>query len=165
MPSNEHFLATLLVTFTLCATLFFGTRQIRVLLRKPASEEHQVLRRSAMRRLVVSLLLAACAVLIALPYVTGLTEQVANIGLDRQPGAPPRAMTSDELNTARTYGTYWIAIAILLMTAVTVIAIDMAVIRRFWARSYQRLKDDRSAMLARQLERLRAERGYYDNSN
>lgn len=165
MPSNEHLLAALLVTFTLGATLFFGVRQCRVLLKKPATEEHSMLRRSASRRLIVSALLASCAILIAAPYLTGLAEQFSHIGEDRGPGAPPRTMTPEELNVARTYGAYWIAVASLLMTAVTIIAIDMVVIRRFWAQSYQRLKDDRSAMLARQLERLRAERGYYDNSN
>jgi hypothetical protein len=50
--------------------------------------------------------------------------------------------------------------------AVVVIAIDMAVIRRYWAKSFQRLRDDRREMLDRQLDRLKAERGYYyDNNN
>jgi hypothetical protein len=165
MPSGEHLLAGLLVTFTLAATLFFGIRQLRLLLRNPTSEEHHVLRRSAMRRLVVSVLLAACAILIATPYFTGLADEVTRIGHDRGPGAPPREMTENELHVARTYGAFWVAVGALLITAVTIIAIDVAVIRRFWARSYQRLKDDRSAMIARQLDRLRAERGYFDNSN
>jgi NADH:ubiquinone oxidoreductase subunit 5 (subunit L)/multisubunit Na+/H+ antiporter MnhA subunit len=165
MPSGEHLLAGALVTFTLGATLFFGVRQLRLLLKTPTTEEHHVLRRSAMRRLVVSVLLAACAILIAVPYFTGLADEVARIGLDRGLGVPPRDMTEDELHVARTYLAFWIAVAALIMTAVTIIAIDMVVIRRYWAASYQRLKDDRSAMMARQLDRLRAERGYFDNSN
>jgi ABC-type Fe3+ transport system permease subunit len=165
MPNSEYILAGVLVTFTLGATLFFGVRQLRLLLKNADTEEHQVLRRSAMRRLVVSVLLAVCALLIAAPYVTGLADDVARIGHDRGPDVPLRAMTDEEAQLARTYLMFWIAIAALLMTAVTVIAIDMVVIRRYWAASYQRLKDDRSAMLARQLERLRSERGYFDNSN
>jgi hypothetical protein len=165
MPNTEYILAGLLVTFTLGATLFFGVRQTRLLLKPGDTEEHRVLRRSAMRRLVVSLLLAACAALIAAPYLTGLADEVARVGHDRSPDAPPRAMTEHEVQVARTYGLFWIAIAGLLMLAVILIAIDMVIIRRYWASIYLRLKDDRSAMISRQLERLRSEPGYFDNSN
>lgn len=165
MPNSETILAGVLVFSTLAATTFFGIRQCRLLLAKSNSDEHRMLRCSAMRRLCVSGLLAGCAVLIAAPYLTGLADEVAQIGHDRTQDAPARPMTEHELHVARTYGLFWLVIATLLMSAVVIIAVDMVLVRRYWAASYQRLKDDRSAMLARQLDRLRSERGYFDNSN
>ena len=159
MPNYELILAGLLVTFTLIATSFFGWRQL-ILLAKPATtEEHEVLRRSAKRRLVVTALLIACALLIATPYVTGIAADVARIGHGTE--VAPRPMTDEERTAARTYAMIWATIGLLLFIAVVVIAIDMAVIRRYWSKSFQRLRDDRREMLDRQLDRLKAERGYY----
>ncbi len=164
MPNGELLLAGLLVTFTFAATLFFGTRQVRQLMKPGTTEEHAVLRQSAKRRLIVTLLLMACAMLIALPYLTGLAADVARIGQGTE--AAPRLMTEEERHTARIYALHWLAIGILLFMAVVLIAIDMAVVRRYWTKTYSRLKDDRRQMLDRQLDQLRAERGYYyDNNN
>ena len=71
------------------------------------------------------------------------------------------ALPDAEMAATRAYAWCWIAIATLLFLALVVIAWDMLIVRRYWARSLSRLHDDRRAMIARQLSRHRAEKNGY----
>jgi sterol desaturase/sphingolipid hydroxylase (fatty acid hydroxylase superfamily) len=143
----EHVGAAILVTLTLVVAVVFGYRQCRLIRKADSggpSEERAVLRASARRRLLVSVMIGLCGVLIAGPYFTGLADRVAHDG---------------QRQDAREYFLWWAAVMVLLMVSLAVIGYDMAVVRRHWRKSLRRLNDDRRAMMQRQLARLRAERG------
>jgi len=143
----EHVGAAVLVALTLGVAVVFGYRQCRLIRRTDVcgpSEERSVLRASARRRLAVSFMIGLCGLLIAGPYLTGLADRVVNDG---------------QRQDAREYFIWWAAVMVLLMIALAVIGYDMAIVRRHWRKSLQRLHDDRRAMMQRQLARLRAERG------
>lgn len=147
MVIGEHIWAAILVTLTLGVALAFGYRQYRAIRRNTGtalSEDRTVLRESARRRLLVSVMIGLCGVLIAGPYLTGLADRVVNDG---------------QRQDAREYFLWWAAVMVLLVISLAVIGYDITVVRRHWRKSLQRLNDDRRAMMQRQLARLRAERG------
>ena len=164
MHQFEHVWAASLVVVAVGAALAFGWRQARFLWTAPASdsEERAVMRRSARRRLVVSALVAACGVLIAGPYLTGLAGRI-NALVDLPPGER-QPLSDEQRHDVWMYYLCWAAVMVALVIALVIIAVDFWDVRRFWRRSLQRLNDDRRAMLERQLARLRAERGGPDGT-
>src|SRR4051812_6140818 len=103
----EHVWAVALVVVTLGVALVFGWRQWRYLRRTAGdSEERRVLRQSAARRLVVSVLIGSCGVLIAGPYLTGLDRAVVQIGTEREKLPPEQRppLAEDEWRDVQRYG-------------------------------------------------------------
>jgi hypothetical protein len=164
MPAWEQLWAVGLVVASVGVALAFGWRQWRYLRRTAAadghSEERVVLRRSARRRLAVSVMIGLCGVFIAMTYLTGLDRAVVQIGAEREqvPAAERRPLAEGELRDVRQYGYWWAAIMVLLVAALAVMAVDVWDVRRHWRNSLRRISDDRRAMMERQLARLRAER-------
>ncbi|MBX7104506.1 MAG: hypothetical protein K1X57_10520 [Gemmataceae bacterium] len=154
MPAAELYAAWALGLAILSVAVVFGYRQIRTGLKSAATDEAVMLRTSAHRRIVVSILLATCGLLVIVPYATNVAGDIARIAPDHKP-------TDAEMAATRAYAWCWIAIATLLFVALVVIAWDMLIVRRYWARSLSRLHDDRRAMIARQLSRHRAEKNGY----
>jgi hypothetical protein len=165
MAVFEQLWAVALIVVSIGVAVAFGWRQYRYLRRTGASpgqsEERIVLRRSARRRLAVSVMIGLCGVLIAATYLSGLDRAVVQIGEERQrlPAGDRPPLGAAELHDVQQYSALWIGVMVLLMFALTLIAVDIWDVRRHWRKSLRRLSDDRRAMLERQLARLRAERG------
>jgi hypothetical protein len=155
MPAAELCSAWALGLAILGVAIVFGYRQVRTGLKSAATDEAVMLRTSALRRIIVSVLLASCGLLVIVPYATNVAGDIARIAPDHD------KLTDAEMAATRAYAWCWIAIATLLFLALVVIAWDMLIVRRYWARSLSRLHDDRRAMIARQLSRHRAEKNGY----
>ena len=72
-------------------------------------------------------------------------------------GEPP--LNAEQQQSARFYVRYVGGVLILLMVLMFVAAWDVWAIRRYGARHYRRIQDDRRAMIARQSALLRQRRG------
>lgn len=157
-------MASVLVTLTCGSAIVFGFRQLRYLRSQgePPTDDAVMLKKSAVRRLIVSVFLIFAGVMIAATYLTGLAAEMERIGVEReQIAAEARGPLSDaEKQSVRSFTYLWIAALCCVGVAVLLIGYDMYHVRKHWTKSLERLRDDRRAMLDRQLSRLRAERGY-----
>jgi len=166
MANNETIWAGALVTLTCGSALYFGWRQLRYLRRVSTDDgtgsDRAMLRQSAIRRLIVSAALCVAGCLIAATYFTGLAAEIEHIAAKReqQPPGERTPLDENERRDFRSYTLLWIGALTLVGVAVVLIGVDMYFVRRHWTRRLDRLRDDRRAMLDRQLGRLRAERGY-----
>jgi hypothetical protein len=59
--------------------------------------------------------------------------------------------------TPRVYAWLWISVMVGLMAVVALAGVDLVAIRRYARRQQKRIHEDRQAMLARQIDQLRAE--------
>ena len=118
-------------------------------------EESQRERLQCWRRLTSSafLLLIAVLLVVAQFWLEGPAEHLANL---RDHSDIP--LDSAQKNFLRLYSGVWIAILLLLFVVVLLAAIDLWSIRRFGRLQQRKLRDDRRAMIARQLRRLREEK-------
>jgi hypothetical protein len=164
MASTETILAGALVTFTCGSALIFGFRQLRYLRKtnETSADDAVMLKKSAVRRLIVSVFLCMAGILIASTYLTGLAAEMERIGLEREkiPIEERAPLKAEDRQFVRTFTYLWIAALCFVGAAVLLIGYDMYHVRRHWNKRLDRLRDDRRAMLDRQLGRLRAERGY-----
>src|SRR5262245_29553986 len=113
MPTGEHLLAGFLVIATLGVAIVFGVRQFHQLRSDgPDTDERLFLRRTARRRLFVSVLLGIVALLVAANYVTGLDRNFLAMGEVRQQegGDPARPMKEADKATFGLYTLLWVAI-------------------------------------------------------
>jgi len=159
-------IAWLLVLLTVGIAVFFARQEVSALrgLRHPkglALEEQVYVRRKAWRRLFGCVLLVAIAVLISGWYLTGQDADIDALGdqLRAQAAAGEKQPRPEQEQAKRFYAYYWITTLLLLLCLVLVAAVDFWAIRRFSARAFRRLHDDRRAMLEHQLAELRRERG------
>jgi hypothetical protein len=144
---------------------FFGWRQVRTLRQlrhgdsQPA-EDQRYARNQAWRRLVCS----ACMVLLAGFLAGGLffLEAPAEEYARQRAAAPadggPPPWTEEQRNFARLYGWYWLSALLVLLVMLVLAGFDIRAIRRYGQRHHRKLQEDRRAMIARQVARLRQER-------
>lgn len=162
-------IASLLVLVVFIAAGFFAWQQARLLagLRRNASlapEDYRYLRNQAWRRLFGCALLISVGVLMTWYYVSGIDALIDQLGEAKEAqaqGGPP--LNVEQERAARFSLHYVGAVLLLLMVLLFVAAWDVWAIRRFGARHYRRILDDRRAMLQRQLAQLRRERGHQHN--
>jgi hypothetical protein len=162
-------IASILVLIVFIAAGFFAWQQARLLtgLRRASSlspEDYRYLRNQAWRRLFGCVLLVSVGVLMTWYYVGGIDARIDALGEAREAqarGEPP--LNAEQEQSAWFYVRYVGALLILLMVLLFVAAWDVWAIRRFGARHYRRIQDDRRAMLQRQLAQLRRERGHRNN--
>jgi hypothetical protein len=111
----------------------------------------------AYRRLVGCVLLGFLAALLlgALIWLEAPAQRLAD-ERDAQPDDQP--MSPEQRFFARIYGWYWLVFLMLLLAVVVLAAWDTFATRRYALREHRKLADDRRAMLARQVNRLRQER-------
>jgi hypothetical protein len=117
-------------------------------------EETRRERRQCWRRLVSSVLLLLIAALIVVAELW--LERPAQVLADRDKSLFP--LTDDERAFLRLWGAVWIAVLLLLFVVVVLALVDLWAIRRYSRIQHRKLRDDRRAMIARQLQRLRQER-------
>src|SRR5262249_46207062 len=117
------------------------------------------LRNQAWLRLANSGLMVALAVLLALSF---LVEKPAQALIDEGDAAIARGEEPDNSPEHRLfvkyYGAFWLSVLLLLLGMVGIALYDMLAIRRFGQRHYRKIQEDRRAMIARQVARLRRDR-------
>jgi len=161
--------ASILVLVVFVAAGFFAWQQVRLLvgLRQSTSlspEDYRYLRNQGWRRLFGCALLVTVGVLMTWFYVGGMDAHIDALGEAKEAhakGGPP--LTAEQEKSAQFSLRYVLAVLVLLMVLMFVAAWDVWAIRRFGARHYRRIQDDRRAMLQRQLAQLRRERGHRTN--
>ena len=130
---------------------FLTLRRLRTTPEMPLDEMRRELRQS-WRRLVSSGLLLLIAALLVVaqiwlePYVRPLVDR------------PADQHTAEDRNAIWLYAAVWISILVLLFGVVAIAAFDLWAIRRYGKQQHRKLSDDRRAMIARQLRKLREER-------
>jgi hypothetical protein len=159
-----------LVLASLGVAGYFAHQQIqtlRVLGRREglATEDYRYLRNQAWRRLAGCVLLVAVAGMMSVWYLSGQDAGIDALGdqLKAQAAAGERQPRPEQEQERRFYVFYWITVLLLLLGVVFLAAIDVWAIRRFGTRHLNRIRNDRKAMLERQLEELRRERGRQQN--
>jgi hypothetical protein len=165
---NETNAMIALVATLLLVAGYYARVQIRTLRRTtPAFEmlpdERRFLRRQAWRRLVNSGLMLLLAGLLVGAYASGMEQRGAELGERRQKireaeGAAGK-MSDEDRRFTRIYGGYWITCLLLLGAIIAMAGIDLMATRRYALTKLRQIQTDRRAMLQRQLERYRQERG------
>jgi len=165
-------IAWLLVLVTVGIAAVFAWQEVLALrgLRTSANvtpEDQVYIRRKAWRRLFGCALLVAIAVLISGWYLTGQDAGIDALGdqLKEQAAVGDKQPRPEQELAKRFYAYYWITTLLLLLCLVLVAAVDFWAIRRYSARAFRRLHDDRRAMLEHQLAELRRERGRERNGH
>jgi hypothetical protein len=166
VASFAPLVAWLLVLVTLGVAVYFGRQQLRTLrtLRHRTElppDDQAYFRRQAWRRLAGCVLLVGVAGMLSVWYLTGLDVNADQLGdaLQAQRAAGDHQLTPEQVQ-ARQFFVYYVSAMLLLLLALLVVAgFDLLAIRRYAARHSRRLRDDRRAMLERELANLRRERG------
>jgi hypothetical protein len=157
--------AWLLVLLTLAVAGVFARQQVITLRGLPeraelSQEDRTYFRRQAWRRLVGCVLLVAIAAMMSVWFLSGQHIRIDEVGDDIQARrAAGQQLTPDQERAQRFFAYYWILVLSLLMVLVILAAIDLNAIRRFAARHVRQIRDDRRAMLERELAELRRQRG------
>jgi hypothetical protein len=162
--------ACLLVLTVFGVSAYFARQQVQTLrglplLAEVSPEDRRYYHNQAWRRLFGCALLVAIGILIAAAYLSGLIDRIDAIGDIRQARVQDAGKPLDPAQTRDVEFFYYFVIAVLLMLMVLlfVAAWDVWAIRRYGARHYRRIQDDRRAMIERQLVQLRRERGHHRN--
>jgi len=157
-----------IVALLLVVAGFYARIQIRTLLRTtPAFEmlpdERRFLRSQAWRRLANSGLMVALAGMLAGAYAFGIQKGLDELGDRREKirqveGAAGK-MNDEDRRFTRLSGAYWIAFLLLLGVILAMAFVDLLATRRYAMMKLRQIQTDRQAMLQRQLDRYRQERG------
>lgn len=161
MNSLSPLVAWLLVLGTTAAAAFLAVQQFRARAALPgdlSADDAAYFRAQFVRRLVGCALLLAVAGMIAGAYVGGLEARAEKLGDEFRGAGGDRVATPEQRQFQRLYATYWIVVLLLLFAVVMVAALDLYAIRRYGARHLQQIRDDRRAMLEREIANVRRER-------
>jgi hypothetical protein len=166
VESVAPLIAWLLVLVTLGVAGYFGSQQVRTLRGLPARtdlapDDHSYFRRQAWRRLAGCALLVAVATMLSAWYLSGQDVNFDHLGdvLQAQRAAGDHALRPDQEQARRFFVYYVNAMLLLLLALLVLAAFDLLAIRRYAARHSRSIRDDRRAMLERELANLRRERG------
>ena len=162
----------LLASVLLALGVGSGLRQRRTLRRLRVekylpSDERTYLRRQAWRRSLTAVVLVAIGGMIAGAYLSGMEARANGIADRRKradaqpdpaadPGRPADAIdrpppSDDDKQFVKVYGTYWIAILVLLFGAVCLAVFDFWATRWYFMAQYRRIKADHESKLRRDL--------------
>ena len=160
--------AWLIVLVTFGVAGIFGRQQIQTLRGLPARTELRIedrtyVRRQAWRRLVGCGLLVTIAAMMSVWFLSGQHLRMDEVGDDIQARrAAGEPLTAEQQQAQRFFAGYWIAVLSLLFILIVLAAVEMSAIRRYAARHFRQIRDERRAMLERELANLRRERGLSD---
>ena len=170
---NEIHWMLAIVGLLLLVAGFYARIQIRTLRRTtPAFEmlpdERRFLRRQAWRRLVNSGLMVVLAGMLAGAYAFGMQQRLDELGDRRErirqvEGAAGK-MNDEDRRFTRISGGYWIGFLLLLGLILAMALVDLLATRRYALMKLRQIQTDRRAMLQRQLDRYRQERGFDPDS-
>jgi hypothetical protein len=161
---TEHLSAIVLILTLLGISFYYAWRQFKTLrwLRTQEQmmpEDRQYYRRQAIRRLIgcgLTLVLALLLIgIFALGVMEGLDRLIARGESAKKEG---RVLTDEEEDFVRFSFKYVGVLMLVLLVLLVVVFLDLMAIRRFGMRHRKRIREDRRAMLMRQLPLLRRER-------
>ena len=165
--NESHALIGLVAVLVLVAGVY-TRKQIRTLYRTTPEyemlpDERRFMRSQAWRRLANSGLMLVLAGLMASGSALGLEERADELGerrvKQRQADGVAGKMNDEDRQFSRLYGGYWITCLLLLGSILGLAGIDLMATRRYALKKLRQIQTDRRAMLQRQLERYRQERG------
>lgn len=163
MNSLSPLVAWLLVIGIVGAATFLAVQQFRARASLPfelSSDDAAYFRAQFVRRLVGCVLLLIIAAMIAGAYVSGLEARAEQIGdVLRADAGGDRQPTPEQKQFQSLYAGYWIGVLLLLLAVVIVAALDLYAIRRYGSRHLKQIRDDRRAMIEREIANYRRERG------
>jgi hypothetical protein len=154
----------ILVTLLLGWAGYSAWRQVQTLRALPDAEnlppeDLRYMRNQAWLRLTGSGLMVTLAALLALSFIV---EKPAQALLDEGDAARARgeepADTPEHRLLLKYDLAYWIVVLLVMLGMVGIALADMMGIRRFGQRHYRKIQEDRRAMIARQVARLRRDR-------
>jgi hypothetical protein len=158
-------IAWLLVLLTLVLVVIFGRQQIHTLRALQANadlpiEDQTYMRRQAWRRLTGCGLLVAIAGMLSYWYLSGLDAGIDQFGdmVQARRAAGQKELTPEQEQAKQFFVGYWISVLLLLLALVILMGFDLSAIRRYAKRHSQKIRDDRRAMMERELAALRRER-------
>jgi ABC-type Fe3+ transport system permease subunit len=158
-----------LVVVLLCVATVYFVRQLWALRRLRGSpdlpdDERTYQRQQARRRLAGSLLMFLLCALLAgyLVFLETPAQQLAEQRAAARAAGPEPPLTPAENLIARFFAGFWIFFLLVLLAVVVLAALDLWATRRYAVRERQKIRDERRAMVAEELERLRRERDDYD---
>jgi hypothetical protein len=161
---NQVVFGSVLVATLLFLGVFYAWRQVLALRRlrtdpDPTSDEAFYQRRRARRRLINSALMLVLAGLLSgiLIVLENKAEVLAQErGAFAEGEAPP--LTAEQRNFVYLYTGLWITFLVVFLAVVIVAAADAFATRAFALRAFRKLRDDRRAMIERQVLRMRQDR-------
>ena len=160
-PTLEFSYATAIVVVLLGLAGYFGRRQIQTLRglknqENLASEDRRYVRNQAILRLSSCVLMVAFAGMLAGAYLTNQQRRAVELGEQRQAADAP--LNPEEKAFARQLAAYWIVMLLILLVIVLLAFFDLYAIRTYGRRHYRKIRDDRRAMIERQVAILRSQR-------
>lgn len=162
MPWSEIVFGVVLLVVLLAVALYFGAVQLLHLRAVAArtdlpDEERRHERSRAWRRLVMTGLLLVLAGLFAfLLLYEPAAQRLADERERMDAAAAPIHPTEEPF--LRVWAGSWMVLLMVLLAVVVLAGVDLWLIRRHGLRQYRKLQDDRRAMIARQVTRMRRER-------
>jgi hypothetical protein len=161
---TEHLFAVLLILALLGMSLWFAWRQVQTLrwMRtqpQMMTEDRRYYRGQVYRRFVCCGLTFALGCLLIGMLAFGVMDELDKLSaLGDQARKEGGQLTDEQKDFLRFSFNYVIVILLVLFTLLVVVFMDVVAIRRFGMRHRKRIRDDRKAMLMRQLPLLRRSR-------
>jgi hypothetical protein len=165
-PSKSQLVfGVMLVLVLLLLAGYYGWRQVQTLRSLPESEEfpdeRQYVRRQAWRRLVGCVLMVLLACLFSGWFLFGIDDvanQLVQQGHDAVESGQKPELDADQKQAFRLVGWYSVGTLLVFLALVATAGLDVLAISRYRRRQFQKIRDDRRAMIERQAARLRTQR-------
>jgi hypothetical protein len=155
-----------MVLLIVALAAMFAHQQLRTLRGLPgktdlSQADRVYFHRQAWRRLIGCGLLVAIAVMISVWYLSGQDMSIDQLGdaIQARKAAGNPHLSPEQERDKQFFVVYWIAVLLLLLVLLVLMAFDLNAIRRFAARHSRQIRDDRRAMIERELAVIRRERG------
>jgi uncharacterized membrane protein YjgN (DUF898 family) len=164
----ELIYAILIVVVLLGLAGYFAYRQwqtLRSLARRPdlPPDDRRFQKAQALRRLVSSGLMVLLAAMLVGTYLIGQEHHALELGQRQALAADDghRTPSDTDRRFLTQYGTFWMAMVLILFLLVCLAALDVLSIRRFARQQFRQIRADRRAMIDREVAELRRQRNGY----
>jgi hypothetical protein len=165
VPTAEMTFGLLLATLLVGLAGYFAWKQVQALRNLRGSQEPRedryYFRNQALRRLFGCVLMVALAGMLAGWFVFGLDEVTTQLVQEGEAAAAREdrpAKTPEKERAVAAASLYMVLTLVVLLGLLFTAAVDALAIRRYSRRHFQKINDDRRAMIARQAARVRSER-------
>jgi len=164
VTDTQILFTALLVGILVSVAAVYAWHQVAVLRTLPPpgtlpQEDRLYLRNQAWRRLVCSgLMVVLAGLLVASFFVEPQGQQLVNEGEAARARNEQAVFSPEQKDIFRRYTWFWISALLVLLLMMGIALYEVIAIRRFGWRHFRKLQEDRRAMIARQVARLRQER-------
>lgn len=146
--------------------VYYGHHQLKTLRSLPTQEDLPLedrgyIRNQARLRLICCVFMILIALLVTGSYVLGLEQQATDLGewraAEQAAGRTPE-LNAEQLQFRKVYTWYWIVVVLLVFAIFLLASCDLWIIRRYGRRKMRQIREDRRAMVADEVARLRIQR-------